>query len=128
ASPVNFINPEKKLVCTDDGVSFESVTTGNSAGLDLLLAHHASGELSFDSGPARFSLPIAMIGSEPFVVEAGGLDRRVMVQRLPETLQHRCVSVESRVALNADRDTPLWVCVVQEDGHRAWSSPIYVIV
>ena len=25
-------------------------------------------------------------------------------------------------------DNPLYVCVVQEDGHMAWSSPIYAVV
>ncbi len=40
---------------------------------------------------------------------------------------HRVVRVERRLALvGGDRDDALYVRAVHEDGHVAWSSPIYV--
>ena len=32
-----------------------------------------------------------------------------------------------RVPLRSGRDDPIPVRVVQEDGHRVWSSPIYAV-
>ena len=47
--------------------------------------------------------------------------------RLPDENPHRVVSVERRLALvGGDGDDALYVRVVHEDGHVAWSSPIYV--
>jgi hypothetical protein len=39
----------------------------------------------------------------------------------------RRVSVKRRIAVRPTGDTRLWVRVQQEDGHRMWSSPIYLI-
>ena len=46
---------------------------------------------------------------------------------LPDENPHRALSFALDAALAAGRDNPLWVKVTQEDGHVAWSSPIYVI-
>ena len=37
------------------------------------------------------------------------------------------LTFEREVTLHGDRDSPIWVCVTTEDGHRAWSSPIYFV-
>jgi hypothetical protein len=34
--------------------------------------------------------------------------------------------LERTIPLRATGDNPLYVCVTQEDGHLAWSSPLYV--
>jgi hypothetical protein len=127
ATAINFINPEKKFSRSDHGIVWESMTSGNAAGVDVTLDDAAAGILCFKSPHLEFTLPIAQIGSEPLVFEAGGLGRKVVVQRLPEIMQQLRATFRSPVSLNATADTPLWVCVVQEDGHRAWSSPIYAI-
>ena len=66
------------------------------------------------------------IGYDDRVFEAGGLDRRVRVFRLPEDNPHRTMRLERRIDLKDVGDNPLFVRVTQEDGHLAWSSPIYV--
>jgi hypothetical protein len=42
-------------------------------------------------------------------------------------MRERHLSVKRRIALRANGDTRLWVRVQQADGHRMWSSPIYLI-
>jgi len=59
--------------------------------------------------------------------EAGGLGRRISVFRLPEENLHREVRLERRIPLvGGERDDAVYVRVVFEDGHVAWTSPIYV--
>jgi hypothetical protein len=48
------------------------------------------------------------------------------VFRLPDRNPHRHLRLERPVALRPAGDNPLYVCVTQENGHQAWSSPIYV--
>jgi len=46
---------------------------------------------------------------------------------LPDANPHRRFVLEQEIPLTGGRDNPLHVCVTTEDGHQAWSSPIYVV-
>jgi hypothetical protein len=48
------------------------------------------------------------------------------VFRLPDENPHLEMAVEQPIALRGDGDNALYVRITQEDGHQAWSSPIYV--
>ena len=56
----------------------------------------------------------------------GGMDIRLMASRLPDSLTETGFSQSRRIELAAGREARLFVRVTQEDGHQAWSSPIYV--
>ena len=86
-----------------------------------------AGELTFVSNVIERTVRLAEIGLEDLVFEAGGLGRRLRLFRLPEV--NRCwrMQLTRSVALRPGVDNPLYVRVTQEDGHQAWSSPIYVI-
>ena len=56
----------------------------------------------------------------------GGIDRRIRVYRLPDENPHHGVRLERRVRLHQNRDNALYVRITTEDGHFAWSSPIYL--
>ena len=71
-------------------------------------------------------IPVAEIGLEDLIFEAGGIARRLRVFRLPDENPHRRVTLERRIPLVGDRDNALYVCLTQEDGHLVWSSPIYI--
>ena len=127
AVPVNFLNPEKRLTRDGDSLSWKSNTTGNFAGFDICLAERDAGELRIETPHVAGTIAIADIGYEDIVLDAGGLDRRVRVFRLPDENTHTAMSIVHRVSLAPGRDNPFYVALTQEDGHRAWSSPIYVI-
>ena len=57
---------------------------------------------------------------------AGGLDRAIKLQRLPEVMREHRMALRRRIKLRPSGDTRLYVRVQQEDGHRLWSSPIYL--
>ena len=129
AEAVNFFNVDRPLKAARDGrrVDFYAVTTGNFAGFDLWLEDAQAGELTFVSNVIERTVPIAEVGLEDVVFEAGGLGRRLRLFRLPEV--NRCwqMKLVRSVALRPGVDNPLYVRVTQEDGHQAWSSPIYLI-
>jgi hypothetical protein len=124
---MNFWHLDKRLERREPNVlAWESVTTGNFAGADIVLADAASGRLAIDTPHLKTSLPIDSIGFDDTVFEAGGLARAVRVFRLPDTNPHRHFEFEREVDVAPSGDTPVYVRVTLENGHQAWSSPIYL--
>ncbi len=108
------------------GLAWKAVTTGNHGGIDIWLADGTAGRLSFETRHVRGARDIASLGIEPHIFSAGGLERAVKLYRLPDKMTETRVHVSRRVKLPAKGDARLFVRVWQEDGHRAWSSPIYL--
>jgi hypothetical protein len=109
-----------------DGVTWKAVTTGNYSGIDLLLSDAASGTIKFETKHCSGESNISDLGVDARVFPGGGLEREVMLARLPEKMTETRMQVTRRIAVPRGRDTRLFVRVTQEDGHRAWTSPIYL--
>lgn len=125
---INFFNLDRQFTQLDSTrAEWKSLTTGNHAGFDLWLADPRSGSIKVDTPLASIEIDVAEIGLTDRVVEAGGLGRRLRLLRLPDSNPHLSLSHSETVELQPDRDNPLYARVTQEDGHQAWSSPIYVI-
>jgi hypothetical protein len=128
ASPINFFNPDKRLrAVSPRELAWQSVTTGNFAGFDALLEDPAAGSLKVETACGCIELPVDQIGLESSSVNLGGLDRRIAVYRLPDRSDCRQVSVREMISLEPGIDNPIYVRLTTEDGHRAWSSPIYLV-
>jgi hypothetical protein len=95
--------------------------------MELLLDEPSAGTIAVSTKPAKAEWKIADIGYEDTVVEAGGLGRRLRAYRLPEENPHRAFAFDIDVGIEPGKDNPIYVRVTLEDGHQAWSSPIYVI-
>jgi hypothetical protein len=108
------------------GIAWKAVTTGNYGAIDMWLERGLEGRLTFETRHVHGQRAIASLGFERHIFSAGGLDRAVMLYRLPERMTVTRVDLRRRVRLAANGDTRLYVRVTQEDGHRAWSSPIYL--
>ncbi len=107
-------------------VSWKAVTSGNYCGVDLWLKNGAAGRLKVDTKHAQLEVPISELSVEGTKVEAGGLERRMTAQRLPDQLDQRIMEISQSCRVHADRDARLYIRVQQIDGHRAWTSPIYL--
>jgi hypothetical protein len=101
--PVNFLNPERKVEETGPHreLIWTSVTTGNLAGIDLWLDHAQSGSLRIDTNIVSGEVDLAKLANEAIVFEAGGLNRKLSVYRLPDadwgrrlTLQHSVMGIK----------------------------------
>ena len=108
-------------------VSWKAVTTGNYCGIDLWLRDARAGTLSIATQHTSPKINICDIGLEDLVIDAGGLERRARLYRLPDMMEKCALGHSAKIPINPTGDTPLFVRVTQEDGHRAWSSPIYLI-
>jgi hypothetical protein len=107
-------------------LAWKAVTTGNYGAIDLWLEKAAAGRLSFKTAPVSGEAAVAELELAPRAFGAGGLERAICLQRLPDLMtEHRAV-LRRRLPLRAAGDTRLYVRVQQEDGHRVWSSPIYL--
>jgi hypothetical protein len=127
-SPINFFNKDRELKRNGDtGLSWESLTTGNFSGFDALLADASAGTLSLETAQGRVELHVSEIGLAPKTFDFGALDRKIDIYRLPDANRHTRFVLDQRVQLQSGRDNPLYVSVVTEDGHQAWSTPIYVL-
>ena len=107
-------------------LEWEAITTGNFGGFDVWLSDGSTGILAVETQHVSGRIELADVGSEDVVLEAGGLDRKIRVFRMPEENPHTQVHFDHRVRLRDSGDNPLWVCVTTEDGFQAWSSPIYL--
>ncbi|MDH3660879.1 MAG: DUF3604 domain-containing protein [Alphaproteobacteria bacterium] len=106
--------------------SWKAVTTGNFGGFDLWLEDRKAGRLAIRTQHVETDLDIAAIGQEELVFDAGGLERALKVYRLPERLHESRMTHRMPIKVGAEGDTRPFVRVTQIDGHRAWSSPIYL--
>jgi uncharacterized protein DUF3604 len=128
-APVNFLNPERKVEATVPGtaLAWNSVTTGNLAGIDLWLDEARRGTLVLETNVVSGEIDLAMLGDDTIAFEGGGLGRRISVYRLPERDWSRRLAVDHEVTFSGSADLPVYLRVTQSDGHQAWSSPIYLI-
>ena len=109
-------------------VSFDSKTTGDRDGLDLLLNDASSGTLTVDSaaGSATVDLSDLTDASPRRVFDFGGVDMQLVVERYPASVAAQQLTLSQTVTQSGDKRQPYFVKATQTDGHMAWASPIYV--
>ncbi|GAC1548251.1 MAG: DUF3604 domain-containing protein [Candidatus Velthaea sp.] len=124
---INFYNMDKQLLQeSPTSVSWEALTTGGFGGFDAWLVHRSAGVLSIRTPLVTCDVPVSEIGGDDTIFDAGGIERRIRVFRLPDENPHIQVKLQRRIALRSSGDNALYVRVTTEDGHLAWSSPVYI--
>jgi hypothetical protein len=127
-APINMWNLDKKVTQTgSQDIKWSALTTGGFSGFEAVLEDPQAGTLRIDTALVKCEIPVADIGIDDLRFEAGWIQRQIRVFRLPDENPHRSVRISRRIQLKSDIDNALYVCLTQEDGHRAWSSPSYVI-
>lgn len=127
---INFWNQEKR--CEQRGsrrLQWQSLTTGGVSGVIMELDRLA-GEMRVETAQRQFDVTVAKLGVTGRQYKAGGLGKRISADRLPASDGPTELQATIRVSPKQLKpgDNPLYICVVQEDGHMAWSSPIYAVV
>ena len=128
-APVNFLNPERTITETASGtaLTWDSVTTGNLAGIDLWLDQEKSGSIKIETNVVSGEVDVGLLAGNRITFEGGGLERKLSVYRLPENDWSRRITLDHTVTFSGEADLPVYVRVTQADGNQAWSSPIYLI-
>ena len=123
---INRWNPERPLEQHGSSqVIWDSVTTGNIVGMDLWL-NNIAGQYNLTTNFGDFSVDLQTLGLASVSQGLGGLDRRLTVTRLPDAALPREMTFTREIQLHETGDTPIWISLTTEDGHQAWSSPIYL--
>ena len=126
-SPINRYNLDKAFEQTSpDTLQWQALTTGGFGGFDAWLERANGGTLTIETALVQAEIPVAEIGQEDLVFEAGGIGRRIRVFRLPEENPHCTVELARRIDLRDQGDNALYLAITLEDGHSVWSSPIYI--
>ena len=138
--PINLWNLDKRLMANGTtaadgdvaegtcGVTWQALTTGGFGGFEAMLADPLAGRLEIDTALVKADIAVADIGIDDTVFEVeGGIGRRLRVFRLPEQNPVQAWRLSRRIGLRPGADNPIYVRVTFEDGHLAWSSPIYLI-
>jgi hypothetical protein len=126
-TPINRYNQDRRFEQTAPGrIEWSALTTGGFGGFDALLDDPLAGTLKIRTALVNQDIAIADIGRDEIIFANGGIDRRIRIFRLPDENPHYSTTLERRMTLADDRDNALYVRVTFEDGHFAWSSPIYI--
>ena len=127
-APVNFWNSARPL--TQEAprrLAWQSITTGGTSGVVIHLERPHAGTLTLDTAQKRVCCAVKSIGLDPKTWHLGGVGKRIDVRRLPDHQRTSEFAFELPLPRLRKSDNPIYVCVTQENGRRAWSSPIYVV-
>jgi len=127
AEPINFWNansPPEKIGA--DRFAWRSVTTGGIAGMILTLERPQAGVLEIKTAQRAVRMAVKSAGLEPRTWDCGGLRKKIEIYRLPERQDALEFSFRLPLAELQPGDNPVYLCMVQEDGHMAWTSPVYL--
>ena len=126
--PINFWNPERQVERPADNVlEWSSITTGGLSGIILTLTDAAAGTLQLATEQCDVCCPLEGLGVEPRSWDCGGLEKKLEVYRLPADPPPCEFSFEFALDDLHDDDNPIYIRVMQEDGHMAWTSPVYLM-
>lgn len=102
------------------------MTTGGAQSVDLWVDDAASdAQLTIKTNQGDLEVALAEVGVEGVEVACGGMDKVLMVQRLPEERTETQMAIRQEVKIPSKGDSAIFARVVLEDGHVAWTSPIY---
>ena len=128
-APVNFLNPERKLeeVVPGTVLAWNSVTTGNLAGIDIWLDEARSGTLSIETNVVSGTWNSQRLPTARSLTMAAVSAVSSMSIAYPKQTGLGISALEHNVIFPGGADLPVYIRVTQADCHQAWSSPIYLI-
>ena len=92
----------------------------------LTLEEPWAGWLEIETLERRVECEIGSVGLEPTVWECGGLRKRIEVYRLPDRQHSHEFSFTLPLTELREGDNAIYIRMTQEDGHMAWTSPVYL--
>src|SRR5262249_40239575 len=110
-APVNFLNPERRVQEGAPGttLTWNSVTTGNLAGIDLWLDQADAGSIAIETNVVSGSVDLVKLTDNTVAFDGGGLGRRLSVYRLPESDWNPKATIGHAVTYPGGADLPVYV-------------------
>jgi hypothetical protein len=127
--PVAFDRADEGVTrLTNQRLAWRSTTAGDVDGFILTIDGDDATTLGLSTPPLSLGCRVSDIGFTPRVYDAGGVNQRVVIAETTATegpLRWEFAYQDEQLEPGVH---PYWLRVIQEDGHMAWSSPIYVEV
>ena len=110
--------------------TWQAITTGGLAGALLHLAEPSRGQIAVKTAQGDLEVNLATLGAQPVLRDCGGLAKQLSIARLPALPGPRLWQLDYTLPATAcpPGEHALWLKVTQEDGHLAWTSPVYLTV
>jgi len=129
ATPINFWNANQPLQKPNNQqLKWKSVTTGGLSGVIMELEDPYNGSIHIDTTQGQVVCEVSSASLEPQIWEYGGLQKQLCLYRLPSRNHTTEISINLPLLNLQSGDNPIYIYMEQEDGHMAWSSPIYLVV
>ncbi|MFX1423018.1 MAG: DUF3604 domain-containing protein [Promethearchaeota archaeon] len=110
---------------TEQRVCWSSTTSGDSDGIILKVEASDETWMTFNTEIAHISFQLTQL-QKPLILEAGGIDQKVEISYLSEKPASNHVTFEYTDREVNQGVNAYYVRVLQDDGEKAWSSPIFV--
>ncbi len=124
---VNFLNPANPVRRIDaHTVAWNVMTTGGDTGLILHVKEPGRGCLQLDTAQGKTEFILAELDRKPDVRAFGGLQKHITATILPDAPGPDSLDIEWALPELATGSQPIWLHMRQEDGHRLWTSPVYL--
>ena len=85
-----------------------------------------SKNLILENNFKNIKLNLKEIDKTPVQFDFGGMDIRLIIETLPIKLKQCHINETLSLKLIKNKEARIYVKVIQEDGHQAWSSPMYI--
>ena len=114
---------------TDDEYSAIPLQSDGEELVGFLPRQPAAGKLEIRTRQQQAACELAELGLQTLRWDCGGLRKELRAYRLPDSPPRSSIEFTFTIPVDRTRqaDQPIYVRVAQEDGHLAWSSPIYVV-
>jgi hypothetical protein len=127
AASINFWNPNQPLEKVGrQQLTWKSKTTGGASGVILALEEPRAGSLEIETRQRHVECEIGSVDLDPQVWACGGVGKRIEIYRLPDRQPPREFSFTLPLTGLGEGDHTIYVRMTQEDGHMAWTSPVYL--
>lgn len=123
---VNFFSSNNYVEMSADFLIWKGETTGGTQALIFDLKDN-KGKLKIEVNNKIIQLPVQKINQFPKIFDMGGLDAKLEIHRVSKNENLGSVNFEYKLADLIDGNNPIYIKVIQRDGHMAWSSPIYFV-
>ncbi len=125
--PINISNPNYPVQMNSTQVKWKSATAGGVAGCILDLEDPFQGKLQVETAQGVVIYDLSRDGFLPKNYKFGGEKKIISIYRLPDDLSKTELKFKYNLDTLYEGDNPIYIKVIQQDGHMAWSSPIYII-
>ena len=125
---INFWNPKRKpKIINEKKIQWKTVTTGGFSACDIWLDEKAlNGLLKIKTNFKNIEVKLKDIIEKEKTFQFGGMDIKLNIKCLPDKLNNSSYSIKKKMNLRKGNESRIYIKVTQEDGHQAWSSPLYI--